>query len=148
MAHVLSENAKLYYNTGTYAAPVWSLINNVKDLTLSLEKDEVDVTTRGSGGFKEYVDGLIDASIEWGMLWDTADTAFTAMQTAFFAKTAVELLIVDGVYSTTGAQGLRATCMVKSFSRGENLGEALTVDLSARPVKNANAAPTWYTKAP
>lgn len=146
MAHVLSENAKLYYNTGTYGSPTWSLISNVKDVTLSLEKDEVDVTTRASGGFKEYVDGLIDASINFSMLWDTGNVAFTALQTAFFAKTAVELLVCDGVYSVTGTQGLKAACMVKTFSRGENLGEALTVDCVVRPVKNANAAPSWYTK--
>ena len=52
MAHVLSENAKLYYNSGSYASPTWVEICNVKDVTLSLEKDEVDVTTRCSGGLK------------------------------------------------------------------------------------------------
>jgi predicted secreted protein len=146
MAHVLSENAKLYYNTGTYGSPTWSLIGNVKDVTLSMEKDEVDVTTRASGGFKEYVDGLIDASVNFSMLWDTADTAFTAVKTAFFAKTSVEMLVCDGLYATTGTQGLHAICMVKSFSRGENLGEALTVDVTVRPVKNSSTAPVWYTK--
>jgi hypothetical protein len=35
--------------------------------------------------------------------------------------------------------------MVKSFTRNENLGEALMVDVSLRPVKNANSAPVWYT---
>ena len=30
MAFVLAENAKLYYNTGTYASPSWSEICNVK----------------------------------------------------------------------------------------------------------------------
>jgi predicted secreted protein len=147
MAHVLAENAKLYYNTGTYAAPTWTLITNVKDVTLSMEKDEIDVTTRASGGFKEFVDGLIDASVEFSMIWDTGNAAFTAIKAAFFAKTAVELLVCDGVYTVTGSQGLRAECMIKSFSRGENLGEALTVDCSARPVKNTNAAPSWYTKS-
>ena len=145
MSHVLSENAKLYYNAGTYASPTWTVINNIKDVTLNLDKDEVDVTTRGSGGFKEYVDGLIDATVDFGMLWDTTDAAFTAFQTAFFAKTAVEVLVLSGVYTAGAHQGLRATCMVKSFSRGETLGEALTVDVSIRPVKNSDHAPQWYT---
>lgn len=142
MSHVLSEDAKLFYNTATYASPTWSEITNVKDLTLSLEKDEIDVTTRASSGFKEFVDGLIDATIEWGMVWDTSDAAFTAIRTAFFAKTAVEFLVLDGA-ATTG-QGLRATCMIKSFTRNEALAEALMVDVSARPVKNSDAAPAWY----
>lgn len=142
MTHVLSEDAVLYYNSGTYQSPTWSAITNVKDVTLSLDKDEIDVTTRASAGFKEFVDGLIDATIDFNILWDTDDTAFTAIRTAFFAKTAVEFLILDA--TTTTGQGLRATCMIKSFNRNETLGEALTVDVSVRPVRNSNSPPTWY----
>lgn len=145
MSHVLSENAKLYRNSGSYGSPTWDLISNVKDLTLNLDKDETDVTTRASGGFKEFVDGMIDASVEWSMLWDTSDANFTAIRTAFFAKTAVEFLILDGDEGTAGSQGLRVTCMVKGFTRNETLGEALMVDVNIRPTKNANAAPAWYT---
>jgi len=145
MAHVLSENAKLYYNTGTYASPTWTEITLVKDVTLNLEKDEIDLTTRASGGFKEAADGLIDASVDFNHLWDASDTAFTALQTAFFNKTAEEFLVLDGSSATTGNQGLRATCMILSFTRNEALGEALTVDISIKPVKNTDAAPAWYT---
>lgn len=147
MAHVLSENAKTYRNTGSYASPVWDLVDSIKDLTLNLDKDETDVTTRASGGFKEFVDGLIDASIEFSMLWDTSNADFTAIRQAYFAKTAIEFLVLDGLVATTGSQGLRVTCMVKSFTRNETLGEALMVDVTVRPVKNANAAPAWYTVA-
>jgi hypothetical protein len=52
------------------------------------------------------------------------------------------------VHSVSGTQGLRASCMVKSFSRSETLGEALMVDVTVRPVKNSNAAPSWYIKTP
>lgn len=145
MAHVLSEDAKLYYNTGSYATPTWTEITNVKDLTLNIDKGEVDLTTRGSGGFNEFGDGLIDASVEFNILWDSSDTAFTALRTAFFAKTAVECLVLDGDSTTTGNQGLRATMMVKSFTRNETLGEALMVDVTLRPVKNSDAAPAWFT---
>lgn len=144
MSHVLAEDAKLYYNTGTYGSPTWTLIDNAMSLTLNLSKDAVDVTTRASAGFKEYVDGLIDASIEWGMLWDTEDAAFTAIRTAFFNKTAIEILVLDQEYDNTAAQGLRAICMVENFTRAENLGEALTVSVTVRPVANSNAAPSWY----
>ena len=154
MAHVLAEDAKLYYNTGTYSAPVWSEICNVKDLTLSLDKSEIDVTTRCSGGFSQFVDGLLDASVNFGMLYDTEDAAFTALQTAFFAKTNVEVLVLDGDETPAAGvtvQGLRAICMVKSFSRNESLGQALMTDVALRPVANnegaagANVAPSWYS---
>jgi predicted secreted protein len=154
MGHVLAENAKLFRNTGSNATPTWNEIPNVKDLTLAMEKDETDVTTRASGGWKEFVDGLIDGSVEFSMLYDSADADFTALQTAFFAKTPIEFAIMDGIITgagSTGNQGLRAFMMVKSFTRNENLGEALMVDVSLRPCKNsggtagAHVAPTWYT---
>lgn len=145
MAHVLSQNAKLYYNAGTYGTPTWTLISNVRDLTLNVNKTAVDVSTRGGGGWVESVDGLKDASIEFGMVWDTSDAAFTAIKTGFLNNTSVELYVLDGAYNTTGSQGLRATCMIEAFSREENLGDALQVQVTARPVKNSNAAPTWVT---
>ncbi len=145
MSHVLSENAKFYRNSGSYGSPTWDLISNVKDLTLNLNKDKTEVTTRGSGGFKEYVDGLIDSTVDFSMVWDNADSDFTAIRTAFFAKTPVEFLILDGLQATAGSQGLRVTCMIESFTRNETLGEALMVDVTIAPVKNSNSPPAWYT---
>ena len=148
MAHVLAEDAKLYYNTGSYASPTWTEICGVKDLTLSLEKDEIDVTTRCSGGFKEFADGLLDANVTFNMLYDPADAAFTALQNAFFGKSALEFAVMDGALppaSGETSQGLRATCMVKSFSRSESLGDARMTDVAIRPVANNDAAPAWYS---
>jgi hypothetical protein len=147
MPHVLSENAKLFRNTGTFASPTWDEITLVKDLSISLDKDETDVTVRASGGFKEFVDGMIDASLEFSMLYDDTDTDFTALRTAFFAKTQVEVLVLDGAATgagSTGNQGLRARMMVKSMTRNENLGEALMMDITMRPVKNSDGPPTWF----
>jgi hypothetical protein len=145
MAFVLGLNAKLYRNTGTYGTPDWELIGNVRDLRLNLEKGEADVTTRGGNGWEQVV-ALKSATIEWGMLWDTADTNFTAIRTSFLSDTTIEFLVLDGAVETTGSQGLRAICMVNRFTRNENLREALTVDVAAKPTYDANA-PSWFTVA-
>lgn len=142
---ILAEDAKLYYNTGSYGSPTWTLICNVKDLTLSLESAEVDVTTRCGSGFNEYVPGLTDASVTFSMLYDPSDTAWEALRGHFFAKTAVEVLVLDGPVATAGSEGLRATVIVRSFTRNEQLGQALMTDVTLRPTPNANAAPAWYT---
>ena len=155
MAFVLSENAKLYYSTSAYEAEpanpatYWIEVCNVKDVSLTLEKDEIDVTTRCSGGFKEFADGLVDANITFQMLYNTNDTAFTAIQNAFFTKGSLEFAVMDGVLPPEAgdtAAGLRAECMVKSFSRSESLGEVLMTDVALRPVSNDSSSPEWYTK--
>jgi hypothetical protein len=46
MAVRLGLGAKLYRNTGTFAAPVWNEVKNVKAVNLNLEAIEADVTTR------------------------------------------------------------------------------------------------------
>lgn len=142
---ILAEDAKLYYNTGSYGSPTWTLICNVKDLTLTMESAETDVTTRCGSGFREYVAGLTDVTIDFSMLYDPSDSTWEALRGHFFAKTAVEMLVLDGPVATAGSEGLRATCFVKSFTRNETLGEALMTDVSLRPTPNANAAPAWYT---
>ena len=56
----LGLDAKLYHNTGSYGAPVWSEISNVRDLTLSLEDGEADVTTprqRRLAGDRRHAEG-------------------------------------------------------------------------------------------
>ncbi|HMN97425.1 MAG TPA: phage tail tube protein [Phycisphaerales bacterium] len=143
MSLVLGLNAKLYRNTGTYASPTWALIGNVKNVTLNLEKGEADVTTRSNNGWRANVGTLKDASIEFQMVWDTDDTHFSAIKDAFLANTPIEFLVLDGPVATAGSQGLRATCDIMSFSRDEQLEEALMVNVTAKPTYSVNA-PEWF----
>jgi len=143
----LAEDCVLYYNTASYASPTWAEICNVKDLTLSMEHGETDVTTRCGTGYREFVAGLTDVSIEFAMLYDPSNTPWEALRAHFFAKTIEEFLVLDGLDSVAGSKGLRLHAFVKSFSRNETLGEAVMTDVVIRPAPNANAAPAWYTAA-
>jgi hypothetical protein len=144
MAIKLGMDAKLYRNTGSFASPTWNLIPNVKDLTLSLETGEADVTTRGNNGWRATVATLKDGSVEFEMIWDTEDEDFTAIRNAFLNNTALELAILDGLSSVAGSQGLRASFMITGFTRNEPLEEAITVSVSAKPTYSANP-PAWMT---
>lgn len=150
MALVLGYNAKLYRNTGSYGSPTWDECPGVKDLTLNGERDKVDVSTRGGGGFREYVPGLADHSVSFNMNWDNADSDLTTIRTAFSSATAnsLEFLVLEGGSATSGNQGLRAKMGVFGFTRNEPLDGALTVDVELAPIKNGDAAPAWYTVAP
>jgi len=140
----LGLDAKLYRNAGTYAAPDWNEMPNVKDLTLNLESGEADVTTRGNNGWRATVATLKDGSIEFEMVWDTADAGFTAIKTAWFDNTPIEFAIMDGPVTEAGSQGLRASFSVTKFSRNEPLEEALSVSVTAKPTYAENA-PEWMT---
>ena len=138
----LGLEAKLFRNAGSYDIPDWKEITNVKDLTLNLEAGEADATTRGNNGWRATLATLKDGSIEFEMIWDTADAEFTAIKDAFFNKTPVELAVLDGDVATTGSQGLRAAMAMTNFSRNEPLEEAISVSVTAKPTYSENP-PAW-----
>jgi TP901-1 family phage major tail protein len=138
----LGLDAKLYRNTATYATPTWDEITNVRDVTLNLEAGEADVSTRGTGGWRATVATLKDASIEFEMVWDSADADFAAIRDAFLNRTAIDMAVMDGDITATGSQGLRAECAVTNFSRNEPLEEAVTVSVTIKPTFSVNP-PVW-----
>ena len=148
MAIVLGLNAKLYRNTGTYATPVWDEVPNVRDLSTNLEKTDADVTTRGGNGWRQRAVTLKDGTVDFGMVWDTADADFTAIKDAFFNDTQVDFWVLDGDSTTTGNQGLRAEMEIGNFTRNENLEEALTVDVSIFPGRGVSGNPPEWKVVP
>lgn len=143
MAIVLGLDAKLYRNSGPFATPVWNIVDNVMDLTVSLEKGDADVSTRGSGGFRQHASTLKDGTIEFEMVWDTADLEFVEIKDAFFDNTTLDMFASDLLVATSGAQGLRADFNVQDFSRSEALEDALKVSVTLTPARTAND-PQWF----
>ena len=144
MAIRLGMEAKVYRNTGTWATPTWVEITNVRDVTLNLETGEADVTTRANSGWRATAATLKEASVEFEMVWDTADAGFTAIKDAFFDGESIDLAVMDGDITQNGTQGLRAEFSITSFSRSEPLEEAITVSVTAKPAYSQNA-PEWMT---
>ena len=94
MAIVLGLDAKLF--RGTAGSRAATEVTNVKDLTLNLESGEADVTTRATGGWRASAATLKEASLEFGILYDTEDADFQAFQAAYFSNTPISLFITDG----------------------------------------------------
>jgi Phage tail tube protein len=140
---VLGLNAQLYLaagGSGGYTSG--ALVNNVKDLTLKIEKNTADVTTRGNNGWRATVGVLRDATVSWGMIYDNTDAAIILLVASFMANSSptnqVEAAILDPDH-----KGLEATFVVTSFTRNEPLEEALTVDVEMRPTYDPTHPPQW-----
>ena len=135
MAIVLGLDAKLL--RGTAGATAATEVKNVKDLTLNLESGEADVTTRATKGWKASVATLKEASLEFGILYDTEDADFAAFQAAYFGNTPIALFVTDG-----NGSGLDADWSITGFSMEQNLEEAVTVSVTAKPTASTRA-PVW-----
>ena len=143
MGAKLGLDGKLYLNQGTYEAPDWFEMTNVRDLTLNLEKGEADVTTRGNNGWRAIKATLKESSIEFEMVWDTADASFSAIFGAWMNNEDLELAVMDGDIEEPGAQGLRATFTVITCSRSEPLEEAMTASVTIKPGYAPEHPPEW-----
>ena len=63
----------------------WIEIANIRDNNLNLETGEADVTTRGNNGWRQTIATLKDGSVEFEMVYNTSDAAFTAIKDAWLA---------------------------------------------------------------
>ena len=140
----LGLNAKLYRNTGTYGTPTWTEVTNVVDSSVGDEMEAADVSTRGSGGFKEEEPTLRAVSLSFQMVNKAGNADLIALRTAYAGRTSIDMVALDGPIATAGSNGVRAHYKVFSFARSENLREAQMIDVSLRPCSAAEA-PTMMT---
>jgi predicted secreted protein len=139
MSIKLGMEAKLLFKVGGQGGGgAWTVLGNTRDVTLNLEAGEADVTTRANSGWRATVATLKEASVEFEMVWDTADAGFTAIKNAFFQNDPIGLQVLDD----TAGQGLQADFSITNFSRNEALEEAITVSVTAKVTYSATA-PSW-----
>ena len=137
MAIKLGLDAKLFRGTAGTQGTIE--VTNVKDVSLSLESGEADVTTRKARGWKLSVATLKEASLEITILYDTEDEDFLAVKEAYFSSTPLSLFVTDG---DTTAHGLDADFSVTGFTVDQPLEEAVTVKVTAKPTAS-DRAPVW-----
>jgi hypothetical protein len=144
MQYTLGLNGNAYYNSGSYASPVWVLIPSVGDLDNAFEWDEADASSRAGEGEEWSMPALSKKTVDFDLKYDPTDTAWTYLQTASVARSAVEFLILDGLEATTGTQGPRVTCSIFKFGRTEKLKEVMGTPISLKPCPAAHPF-AWFT---
>ena len=143
MGYRLGSEGKLYFcEAGIGGMPVWTLLSNVKDVTLDLKKGEADVTTRGNDGWRATVGTLKELIIEFEMVWDNQDDGFAAIRDAWLDGTLLGIAAMSGDIVTPGSEGPWVDMSVVGFSRQEPLEEAMTAKVTLKAGYSANA-PQW-----
>lgn len=138
---VLGKDTKLYI--GTAGSQATTLVANVRDLRLALDKDEADASSRESGGWEEVVATTKKAELTFDMLYKPADANFTTLRTAYLNDTAVAGLVMDGDRTVAGKQGLDADFVVSKFEISQPLKEGVVVSVTMKPTPSTRA-PAWF----
>jgi len=101
-------------------------ILRVRDLTVDIEADEVDATSRISGGWKDRRPGMRSWNADFDIVRDTGDTAYATLFSAFTNRTALTALISE----PAGGVNRSGTCYVGKCSRSEPLNDVVTISVS------------------
>jgi TP901-1 family phage major tail protein len=129
---ILGMNAKIYQGAAGAALGALAEMGNVRDVTLTLEAGEADITTRANSGWRATAPTLRECTAEFEMVWKPGDAGFDAVKNAFLTSGTLELAILDQAKATSGAQGPKGSFSITSFSRNEALEEAITVSVTAK----------------
>lgn len=145
MAVPLGRDARTYYNTGSFGSPTWSVIKRIRDQTTGGGATTIDVATRETA-FKATAVVEIDRNVSFQIIKIVTDASYLALESAYFNKTTVDVLALNGPVTTSGSRGTRAICAVTKFEEGYPLGEKQTVDVELSPTLSDDLPqPVLYT---
>jgi len=144
------KDAPLYYNSGTRASPTWVRVP-ARDKNMPISWGEADVSTDETD-FKMMLKTLAEVGIDFQMVKDISNTAYTALwNAALSATTAIEFALMNGDIATTGNRGVRFFGQVFSATDNAALEDGQLVDFSVKPTRwiesDALAPPLPYTVA-
>lgn len=123
---ILGMDAKLYYGTAGQSAS--NEMTNVRDVTVTAEAGEADVTTRANSGWRATVATLRECTIEFEMVWDPGDAGFAAVKAAYLNSGLIALKALDKADGT----GVDGDFGITSFTQNQPLEEAITVSVTAK----------------
>jgi hypothetical protein len=98
-------------------------VTGARDVTFSGDTATGDASTRSGGSFRQLIATLSDAEVEFEMIYNTSDGAFTFFRAAWIAKTSFGVAVLDGDSATTGTEGLWMDAMVTGFEWAQELEE-------------------------
>lgn len=132
--YLLGRDAKLY--AGAAGSTPSTEIKDVKDLSISLNQDEVDVTTRTAAGWKATAGGLREAEISFDLLVAKSSTegklflnAYKGGEGGIASYLALKIIdaVADGIFS------FEADCLITECSMEQNLEDAIKFSVKAKP---------------
>jgi hypothetical protein len=138
--YVLGYNGKLYINTTPVTANTNAalqagatggvLVGNAQDVNIDLSTDKADVTTRANSGWTQEVPTLKKGTIKYKMIWKPGgDATILAIRTAWLAGAEIFAAALDGLAGVAGSEGPAGNFTVTNFSRGEQLKDAMSLDV-------------------
>lgn len=144
-------DCKLYYNSGSYQTETLVEIDEIEDLNVSDFAYALAELKRRKTRWNLKLATTLSAAIEFKLLNGLGASVFTALRTAFLARTPTEFWVLDGASDVTGVQGLRLTCLITQFPWDQPLEDIASHPVRLEPTYKYDATeadellPEWVT---
>jgi hypothetical protein len=125
-------NCYAYYNSGTSNSPTWVEMDTIKDLKVGAEIGDADSSSR-LDDVATSMDALMKFTVTFNLVKDTADVSFAYLNDAFFERTALDALFLDGSLDDALTTGIRSTWKIFGWDDGQPLENVETIDATLKP---------------
>jgi len=130
----LGMNAKLYYGDCEDVLADLLEAANVKEVSLSLSANEVDITTRDNDGWVATAKSTRVLELTFKVQLNAgANVVADAMRDNFLGDDLMEFCALTGDKDTNDSEGPKFTGSVFSLTRNEGSEEAITYDITVKP---------------
>ncbi len=131
----LGFECKLYRGTaGTKGA---TEVTTAKDVTPAHAADQIEASNRASA-YKKYLQGMVDAGVEWNMEFDKDDAHCMAFLTAAVNRTDISIYVELAV-----SVGLDMDCCIFCNNLDQPLADSQKISFSAKPSAKATREPAF-----
>ena len=112
-------------NTGSEVSPTWTAVGAQRDAKLSRSMATIDVTNKQSGGWEESLPDNRSWSIDANALYVPDDTAYEALEAAWEAQEAVQVL-----WEEANGDTYEGDAYITDFPKSAPHKDAVTIDVT------------------
>jgi hypothetical protein len=147
--YILSRKVKTYINTATggsaYSSPTWTAADTIRDETLNLDSEMIDVSARDTGDWGAETKGELKMTVEADIRKDPTDTVIQPkLLNSYLTNAALDMLILDGLVTVAGTKGFRADMEVGKMTNERNKKGVVALKVSLFVTANGNV-PAEFT---
>lgn len=146
MRVALGITSKAYLRTaGTYAAPIWQIIDLIADCQVNGSWNEGESSVRRSR-IQTMEPTNMALEVTGSVRKDTTDTAYILLDSSHRNGTTMDIMFLDGAINENEASGYRFNCKLFQWNEGQGLQDVVFKEFSVKPCAFDQTEPPKYVE--